>query len=122
MTINTPQQVNAPLIHKVCELYKKFYILSSRSSKRDKLGIYLRIENICLDVFHNVVTAAFSSKESKLQAINSAKIKIEILKRLLRVANELDIVQKNKYIELEIDLQEISKMANGWIKYITATH
>ena len=82
----------------------------------------MRIENICLDVFHNVVTAAFSSKESKLQALNSSKIKIEILKRLLRVANELDIVQKNKYIELEIDLQEISKMANGWIKYITATH
>ena len=108
------------MIHKVCELYKKFYILSSKSSKRDKLGIYLRIENICLDVFHNVVTAAFSSKESKLQALNSARIKIEVLKRLIRVANELNIVQKNKYIELETDLQEISKMTNGWIKYLTA--
>jgi len=108
------------LIHKVCGLYKKFYILSSKSSKRDKLGIYLRIENICLDVFHNVITAAFSSKDLKLQVLNSARIKIEVLKRLIRVANELNIVQKNKYIELETDLQEISKMTNGWIKYLTA--
>ena len=108
------------MIHKVCELYKKFYILSSKSSKRDKLGIYLRIENICLDVFHNVVVAAFSSKELKLQALNSVRVKIEVLKRLLRVAHELNIVQKNKYIELELDLQEISKMTNGWIKYLVA--
>ena len=122
MTINAPpQQVNTPLIHKVCDIYKKFYTLSSKSPKRDKLGIYLRIENICLDVFHNVVTAAFSSKDLKLQVLNSARIKIEVLKRLIRIANELNIVQKNKYIELETDLQEISKMTNGWIKYLTAT-
>ena len=45
--------------------------------------------------------------------------KIELLKRLIRIAGELNIIQNNKYLELESDLQEISKMTNGWIKYLT---
>lgn len=31
---------------------------------------------------------------------------------------ELGIIEQKKYLELELDLQEISKMANGWIKYL----
>ena len=30
---------------------------------------------------------------------------------------ELGLI-KNKYLEFEADLQEISKMTNGWIKYL----
>ena len=32
--------------------------------------------------------------------------------------DELKIIHNEKYIELEADLQEISKMTNGWIKYL----
>ena len=35
---------------------------------------------------------------------------------------ELNIVQKNKYVELELDLQAISKMTNGWIRYLIAPY
>ncbi|MBI4158314.1 MAG: four helix bundle protein [Candidatus Yanofskybacteria bacterium] len=121
MTINTPpQQVNVSLTHKICEFYKKIYILSSRLSKKDKLGIYLRIENVCLDILQNITVATFNPKNSKLESLISARTEVEILKRLLRITNELGIVQKSKYLELELDLQEISKMTNGWIKYLTA--
>ena len=33
---------------------------------------------------------------------------------------DLNIIQAQKYIELESELQDISKMTNGWIKYLNS--
>lgn len=65
-----------------------------------------------------IISASLESRNSKLPLLNPARIKIEILKRLLRTAYELNIIKENKYIDFESDLQEISKMTNGWIKYL----
>jgi len=88
--------------------------------KKHKLGIFMKIENICLDVTQLIITAALESKNSKLPLLNTARIKIELMKKLIRITNELNIVPNSKYLELELDLQEISKMTNGWIKYLNA--
>lgn len=86
--------------------------------KRDKFGIYSKVENICLDVFCFSVSATFMEKCKKATILSEARIKTELLKRLLRMLWELDIIEQKKYLELELDLQEISKMTNGWIKYL----
>ena len=91
-------------------------------SKRDKLGIYLKIENICLETVQLIIIASLESKTTKVPTLNTARIKIELLKRLIRISNELDIVPNDKYLETESDLQEISKMTNGWIRYLIAPH
>ena len=88
--------------------------------KKDKLGIFMKIENICLETTQFIITAALESKNSKLPLLNTARIRIELLKRLIRIVSELNIIPNNKYLELELDLQEISKMTNGWIKYLNA--
>ncbi len=89
-----------------------------RISKRNRFGIYSKIENVCLNVLQLILTASFEIRNNKLLILNSARIKIEILKRLVRLMNELQIVSNKNYIEFESDLQEISKMTNGWIKYL----
>ncbi len=106
-----------PLVHKICEFYKNIYLLSPKIPKKDRFGIYLKIENICLEITTLTTTAALETKNNKFQILNSTRIKIEVLKRLFRIACELKIIEDKKYIEFEIDLQEISKMTNGWIKY-----
>ena len=65
-----------------------------------------------------MTTAAFEIKTNKFPILNSARIKIEILKRLFRIACELKIIEDKKYLRFEFDLQEISRMTNGWIKYL----
>lgn len=107
-----------PLVHKVFEFYKKIYLISPKISKRDRFGIYLKIENICLELIDLTITASLEIKNNKLLILNSARIKIEVLKRLTRIAYELKIIENKKYLNLESDLQEISKMTNGWIKYL----
>ena len=76
------------------------------------------MENIILEIFDLSISASFELKSNKLALLNSSRIKIEILKRLFRIMHEIEIIEKKKYIELEFDLIEISKMTNGWIKYL----
>lgn len=104
-------------MHNVCEFYKKIYLLSAKIPKRDRFGIYAKIETICLDIVALSITAALEIKPNKIVPLNSARIKIEALKRLIRIASELNIINSKRYLELELELQEISKMANGWLKY-----
>lgn len=66
-----------------------------------------------------IIAASLEIKTNKLPILKSDRIKIEVLKRLIRSTYELNIVNRKTYIELETDLQEISKMANGWIKYLS---
>jgi len=105
-------------VHKICELYKKIYLLSAKIPKKDRFGIYAKIENICLEIINLVIIASLENKINKLSPLNSARIKIEILKRLFRITNELNILETRRYIDIELDLQKISKMTNGWIKYL----
>ena len=113
-----PSQSKVSIIHKVDEFYKKVYLLSSKIAKRDRFGIYSKIETACLDLMTLVISAFFEEKSSRLALLHTARIKIEVLKRLIRIMSELNIIKSEKYIELEFNLQEISKMTNGWIKYL----
>ncbi|MEK7565315.1 MAG: four helix bundle protein [Patescibacteria group bacterium] len=107
------------MVHRITEFYKQVYILSNRIGKRDKFGIWLKIENICLEIVRLMIKTALSSKPNKLSLLDSVRTEVEVLKRLLRIANELLIIQIKIYLKLESDLQEISRMTNGWIKYLT---
>ncbi|MCX6766490.1 MAG: four helix bundle protein [Candidatus Moranbacteria bacterium] len=107
----------APLVHKVCEFYKKIYLLSSKLPKKERFGIFQKIENICLDMLILSNAAALETRKNKPALLNSCRIKTETLKKLIRVTFELNIIEQKKYFDLELDLEEISKMANGWLKY-----
>ena len=106
------------MVHRIYEFYKKIYLISPKIPKKDRFGIYLKIENICLEIINLIINASLEMKSNKLPILNSARIKIEVLKRLVRIAYELKIIENKKYLRLELDLQEISKMTNGWIKYL----
>ena len=73
---------------------------------------------MCLELTELILTASLENKNNKLPSLNSARIKIEVLKRLFRIANEINIIENKTYLNFELDLQELSKMTNGWIKYL----
>jgi len=73
---------------------------------------------LCLEIIDLLTAASLETKSNKIPILNLARIKIEILKRLIRTTYELNIIESKAYIDLESDLQEISKMTNGWLKYL----
>ena len=117
----TPPRNNldVTIVHKITELYKDLYKLADKVPKRDKFGIYLKIENICLDTLQVAINAALKSKEEKKPLLLDLHLKVENLKHLIRICHDLKILETTPYIYLEEKLQEISKMALGWLKYVT---
>ena len=82
--------------------------------KHDRFGIGKNIEDEGLDCLKLMIEAALSSKEIKKDIIQKARIKIEVLKKLITLLEELKIIDYKKCMDLQNQLQEISKMAYGW--------
>jgi hypothetical protein len=63
------------------------------------------------------IEAALSAKNSKAPILKKIKLNLEVLKRLIRVTNELCAIDFKKYISLQKQTEEISKMTAGWLSY-----
>ena len=59
--------------------------------------------------------ASILTKEEKLSYLKKASLKLDLLKFLMQVAWELEVVDNKKYIELSERLHEIGRMLGGWI-------
>jgi len=119
MATNTPPQTfenfNIPVLHKFCDFYKKIYFTSFKILKKDRFGIFMKIENSCLAIIEILTEARFENKIYKLKPLKLAHTKVETLKLLIRISWELQIIGDKKYIELENYLVEISKDINNWV-------
>ena len=105
------------IIHKISDFYKIIYQLGKQLNKRDRFGIGQQVENLCLACFELAIEAAYLSKIEKREPLKNLRIKTELLKNLIRLENDLNILDQKKYINLEGRLIEISKMANAWLNW-----
>ncbi|MDP3901614.1 MAG: four helix bundle protein [bacterium] len=105
-------------MHKLTTFYRSLYLLGKQIPKRDHFGIFLKIENLCLEILELIITAAFENQANKKSSLMLARIKIEVLKRIVRTATEIHVLTDKQYLILENGLQEISKMTNGWLAYL----
>jgi hypothetical protein len=114
-----PDGISVPLIHKINDFYKAFYNLKKGLNKADRYGICLKTEDAVLLIFELSIEAALSPRNGKHQVLQKLRIKIEIIKRLVRLMVDIRIIENKKYLNLQESLQEISKMATGWQKSLT---
>lgn len=106
------------MVHALRNLYKEVYISTGKVSKRDKLGIYAEIERKVLNTFSLIISAVYKNKTEKYPVLEQARIQIELTKQLIRTAYEIKSLEERNYLRFAGMLQEISKMTNGWIKYL----
>ncbi|MEK7616276.1 MAG: four helix bundle protein [Patescibacteria group bacterium] len=97
------------------EFYKKFYRLRTKISKQDRHGIYSKLDALILDAIALAIKARFQTGIEKVPTLKDLRTNIEILKRMVRLMQELDIIGLSLYQAFEEELQEISKETNGWI-------
>lgn len=92
--------------------------MGHKLAKRDKLGIHREIETYTLSLLTLLIEASFQAKTLKGSTLRKARLRVEVLKHLIRTEYELKILSEKNYLFAASFLQEISKMVNGWIKYI----
>jgi len=101
-------------------LYKEVYASTGKVPKRDKLGIFSEIEKTILRTFSLIIEAVYKTKPTKKPILEETRIQIEIIKQLIRTAYDIHSLEERNYLRFAKMLQEISKMTNGWIKYLDA--
>ena len=87
-------------------------------SKRERFGLLAKIESYCLLCLELGLETAFAKSDNKKFVLDKLLIKIEILKKLVRLSWNLKIIEQVKYLDFEQQLQTISKMTAGWQKYL----
>ena len=91
--------------------------MGNQLPKRDRHGIYARIESSALTLLELTIEATFEETAFKVKLLKQIRIRIEILKRLIRIMLERKIITESSYIKHELDLQTMSKMAYRWLEW-----
>ena len=109
-------QNDAPIIQKVYDFYREFYLAVEKMPKKDKYTLGEKVQKTTLDLLELLIAASYCQKSEKAGILNKASVKLDLLKILIRLANNIQAIQMKKYILLEEKLQEIGKMLGGWIR------
>ena len=98
-----------PIIKKLYELYKTFYIYSVLFPKKDRHTLGAKCEIYIINTLELLLEAGCAPREAKLVLIKKANAKL-----FIRLLKDLDIIDNKKYLELQKQIQEIGRMLGGW--------
>src|SRR3989338_3612356 len=108
--------LDIPILKKCYDLYKTFYGYRADVSKQDSYTIWQRSENTLLDILEAILFASQSSKTEKLPVLETASVKLNLLRVLIRLTKDVKAIDNKKYITLETNVDEIGRMLGGWIR------
>jgi len=86
--------------------------------KQDRHTIGERIQNITLDLLKSLISASRADKRSKTEYLGKAATQLDLLKILVRLAEDIRAIPTKRYLSLSERLQEIGKMLGGWIRSV----
>lgn len=107
-----------PIIQKIYDFYREFYLVIPVMPKHDRHVIGEKIQNTCLLVLENLISASHTNKQNKARYLTEAATKLDLLKTLLRLSEDIKAIPTKRYLTLSEKLQEVGKMLGGWIRSI----
>ena len=94
-------------------------IITFPKTKRYTLG--QKLDSLSLEIFELIFKISLYPKEQKIEILINISSKIDLLKILLRLAHDNKSLSTKSYLSLQESLQEIGKMAGGWLRYFKSS-
>jgi hypothetical protein len=101
-------------VKKSKELYCNLYNIRFSIDKKHRFGVHAKLEEIMLEFLEMVITSALVKNKSDI--LQQARIKIEMVQHFIRMEHDLKIISHKQYTVLSLQIEEITKMTNGWYK------
>ncbi|OGH64177.1 MAG: hypothetical protein A2821_04150 [Candidatus Magasanikbacteria bacterium RIFCSPHIGHO2_01_FULL_41_23] len=76
------------------------------------------MDNLFTDILELAILAGYSAKPDKLKHLELLSGKLDCLKLFLKILWEIKALDNQKYSALSLIINEIGKMAGGWLKAI----
>ena len=107
---------DVPIVQKVYDFYREFYQMYPHIPKQDRYVLGEKIQEVTLELFEDLISASHQGKQNKLEYLSEAATKLDLLKNLLRLAEDVKAIPTKRYLALSENLQEIGRMLGGWIR------
>jgi hypothetical protein len=110
------EELDIPIFKKAFELYKLLYSYRNGIAKQDRYTLWQKMENFSLEVIEGILLASSLPKSAKLPILEKVSLNLNILRMFVRLAKEVMILDNQKYIILQENINEMGRMLGGWIK------
>ncbi|MBI2062341.1 MAG: four helix bundle protein [Candidatus Yanofskybacteria bacterium] len=97
-------------------VYKIWHGYFIRLEKVNRYAIGLKIDNLFIETIEHLFIAAHKNREQKGFYLTKASDLLDMLKFILQISWEIEILDAKKYIALSNPLNEVGKMLGGWQK------
>lgn len=105
-----------PIIIKLYELYKIYYNYLALFPKKDKYALGKKCEEQIIEILEMVIQAKSCSQTEKKKSLDTASVKLDMLKIFIRLCQDLKLLDQKKYLNISERLQEVGRMLGGWQK------
>lgn len=106
---------NLPVYKESYDLLIQIFEVVKKFEKQYKYTIWDKIKNEIVDLITNIYRAN-SSFETRILNIKRAREQIEILKLYFRLSRDLKILSINKFADLALKIENLSKQLYSWEK------
>ena len=103
-----------PIFQKSFDLMVRVYEETHNFSQEYKYSLGQKIEDVCLELLDWIIIA--NSEKDKKPCLGKANQQVERLRIYIRLCHSLNIISKKKYEVLSKYIDEIGRMAGGWLK------
>ncbi len=116
---NAPPPTLLPLLQKLKETYKDWFVYYQAIPKLHRHSLGQKIDTLFIEIIEAVAAASFLVKLEKQPYVRLAIRKLDTLKILLMILWETKSLDNKKYLALSIRIDEIGKMLGGWNGQLT---
>lgn len=106
------------IIQKAYDLLKTTIPVLQKFPRSQKFTLANRIQDGLSDLLEELIRAYYSYTDLKKEKLRNVNIKLEILRHYFRLCYDLGLYNSLKYKEFAESLDEIGRMAGGWLKSI----
>lgn len=104
------------MIDRTYELAKWFMHHLEKFPRSHRYGLGKRIEDHLHEILEALIAAQYSRRTNKIQPLESANMRLEMLRYNCRLAHELRFMPHKSHEFAMNEINEIGKMVGGWLK------
>lgn len=95
------------VIQKTYDLYKLNYEYTKKFPKSDKFALGEKIKNLILEILELLIEAETAKRDWKQPVLEKTDRKLDLLKMLVRLSNDIKVLDDRKYLLLSEYVLEI---------------
>ncbi len=111
--------LDIPIFQKTNDLYKMLHGYHQRIPKFERYTIWQKCEQTTLAMVEFLIETSSKTGEERTRVIHLFSNKLELLKVLIRLANDTRTINTAQYAAIQLMINEIGRMTGGWIKFVS---